>query len=123
MTSSGTDAHRITVSEPDIVVRVEVDGAVVAETTRARVLREGGLPPRYYLPRDDVRMDLLVGTEHATNCPFKGDASYWTLELETGRHENIVWSYEEPIASLPEIAGLVCFYNERVDLVVDGELE
>jgi uncharacterized protein (DUF427 family) len=121
MTSSGTDAHRITVSEPIMAVRVEVDGVVVAETSRALVLREGGLPPRYYVPRDDVRMDLLVATEHATNCPFKGDASYWTLELEGGRHENIAWSYEEPIASLPEIAGRLCFYNERVELVADGE--
>jgi uncharacterized protein (DUF427 family) len=119
--TSGTDAHRITVSEPVVVVRVEVDGVLVADTARARVLREGGLAPRYYVPRDDVRMDLLVSTEHSTTCPFKGDASYWTLELDDTRHENIVWSYEEPIASLPEIAGLVCFYNERVELAVEGE--
>jgi uncharacterized protein (DUF427 family) len=119
--TSGTDAHRITVSEPVVVVRVEVDGVLVADTARARVLREGALPARYYVPRDDVRMELLVSTEHSTTCPFKGDASYWTLELDDTRHENIVWSYEEPIASLPEIAGLVCFYNERVGLVVDGE--
>ena len=119
--TSGTDAHRITVREPVVVVRVEVDGVLVADTARARVLREGGLPARYYVPRDDVRMELLVSTEHSTTCPFKGDASYWTLELDDTRHENIVWSYEEPIASLPEIAGLVCFYNERVELVVDGE--
>ena len=123
MATSGTDAHRITVSEPVVAVRVEVDGVVVADTTRARILREGGLPPRYYLPREDVRMDLLVITEHATNCPFKGDASYWTLEHEHGRHENLVWSYETPIDSLLEIAGLLCFYNERVDLVVGGETD
>ena len=121
MTSSGTDAHRITVSEPVVAVRVEVDGVVVAETTRARVLREGALPPRYYLPREHVRMELLVATEHATHCPFKGDASYWTLEIDSARHENIVWSYEAPIESMPELAGLLCFYNERVELVVDGE--
>ena len=117
--TSGTDAHRITVSEPEIAVRVEVEGVVVGETTRARVLREGSLPPRYYLPRDDVRIELLVSTDHATTCPFKGDASYWTLVLDDARHENIVWSYETPIDSMPEIAGLLCFYNERVDLVVD----
>jgi len=121
MTSPGTDAHRITVSEPVVAVRIEVDGVMVADTTQARVLREGGLPPRYYIPRDDVRMDLLVVTDHATTCPFKGDASYWTLEHEHGRHENIVWSYETPLDSLPEIAGLLCFYNERVEIVVDGE--
>ena len=121
MTSSGTDAHRITVSEPVVAVRVEIDGALVAETARARVLKEGGLPPRYYIPRDDVRMDLLVGTDHATTCPFKGDASYWTVVLPDTRHDNIAWSYEEPIEAMVEIAGLLCFYNERVELVVDGE--
>lgn len=119
--TSGTDAHRITVSEPVVAVRVEVEGVVVGETARGRILREGALPPRYYIPRDDVRMELLVSTDHATTCPFKGDASYWTLVLDDARHENIVWSYEEPIDALPEIAGLLCFYNERVDLVVDGD--
>jgi uncharacterized protein (DUF427 family) len=68
-----------------------------------------------------VRTDLLVATDHATVCPFKGDASYWSLELENDRHENLVWSYEEPIAGMTEIAGMLCFYNERVDLHVrDG---
>ena len=121
MTSSGTAAHRITVSDPVVVVRVEIDGVVVAETAHARVLYEGGLPPRYYIPREDVRMDLLGRTEHATTCPFKGAASYWTLELDDDRHENIVWSYEAPIESMLELAGLLCFYNERVELVVAGE--
>ena len=59
--------------------------------------------------------------DHASTCPVKGDASYWSLELADERHENIVWSYERPIASLPEIAGLLSFYNERVELVVDRE--
>jgi len=121
MSSSGIDAHRITVSEPTVPVRIEVDGVVVADTARARVLREGALPPRYYIPCEDVRMDLLVATKHTTSCPFKGNASYWTLEHEHGRHENLVWSYETPLESLPEIAGLLCFYDEHVELVVDGE--
>ena len=69
---------------------VEVDGVVVARTERARVLREGSLPPRYYLPREDVRTDLLVATAHTTRCPFKGDASYWSLELAGTRRENLV---------------------------------
>jgi uncharacterized protein (DUF427 family) len=113
-------AHRITVTDPEVRVRVSVDGTVVAESSRARVLQEGTLPPRYYLPADDVRTDLLVGTEHATTCPFKGQASYWTLELGDARHENLVWSYEQPIPEMAEIAGLLCFYNERVELDVDG---
>ena len=122
MTASGTSAHRISVSEPVVSVRVEIDGVVVADTTEARVLQEGSLPPRYYVPRNHVRADLLVATDHVTTCPFKGDASYWSLDLETGRHENIVWSYADPIPEMREIEGLLCFYNERVDLHVRDEL-
>jgi uncharacterized protein (DUF427 family) len=121
MTSSGTDAHRITVSEPVVAVRIEVDGVLVAETEHARVLREGSLPARYYVPRGDVRTDLLVPTDHTTTCPFKGSASYWSLELDSGRHESIVWSYQEPIPAVADIAGLFCFYNERVELDVQGD--
>lgn len=121
MTAPGTSAHRITVSDPVVAVRVEVDGVVVADTTEARVLQEGSLPPRYYLPREHVRTDLLVTTDHATTCPFKGVASYWTLEHGHGRHENIVWSYADPIPEMREIEGLLCFYNERVTLHVVDE--
>ena len=122
MTASGTSAHHITVSEPVVAVRVEVDGVIVADSTEARVLREGSLPPRYYLPREHVRLELLVATDHATNCPFKGDASYWSVELGSGRHENIVWTYVDPIPEMREIQGLLCFYNERVVLHVHDEL-
>ena len=115
-------AHRITVSDPIAAVAVELDGVIVARTERARVLREGSLPPRVYFPRDDVRMELLVPTEHATVCPFKGEASYWSVELDGGRHENLVWSYESPIAEMALIEGLLAFYDERVTLHVDGEL-
>jgi len=108
----------ITVSEPEVAVRVEIEGVVVADTQRARVLREGTYVPRYYLPREDVRLDLLVTTDHATFCPFKGDASYWSVELPSGTHENVVWSYEEPIDDRVDITGMLAFYNERVDLHV-----
>jgi uncharacterized protein (DUF427 family) len=114
-------AHRITVSDPVVTVEVVVDRVVVARTDRARVLREGSLPPRYYLPRDDVRTDLLVATEHTTTCPFKGDASYWSVALDGTRHENLVWSYEAPIPEMAAIAGLLAFYDERVTLRVDGD--
>ena len=115
MASPGTNAHRITVSEPTVAVRVELDGVVVAETERARVLREGGLPPRYYLPRDDVRMELLVATEHATSCPFKGDASYWTLRVGDEVVENALWAYEDPLPEAEGIRGYVAFYRNRMD--------
>jgi uncharacterized protein (DUF427 family) len=111
--------HRITVTQVPGIVRVEVEGTIVAESSRARVLHEGSLPPRYYLPRDHVRTDLLVATETSTTCPFKGAASYWTLALDGRRHEDIVWSYETPIPEMAEIAGLLSFYNERVDIVLD----
>jgi uncharacterized protein (DUF427 family) len=109
----------ITVSEPVVAVQVMVDGVIVADTTRARVLREGSLPPRYYLPRADVRTDLLVATDRKTTCPYKGDASYWSLQLDGDQHPNIVWCYEKPISEMAQIAGLLCFYNERVELHVE----
>jgi len=119
MVESTAHAHRITVSEPEVRVRIAVDGVTIAETERARVLREGSLRPRYYLPREDVRTDLLVPTDSTTTCPFKGDASYWTLELDGRRYPDLVWSYEAPIPERAEIAGLLCFYDEKVDLAVE----
>ena len=77
---------------------------------------------RPIVTRDDVRHDLLVSTDLATPCPFKGDASYWTLELDDVTHENIVWSYRDPIPERREIEGLLCFFNERVTLHVRDEL-
>jgi uncharacterized protein (DUF427 family) len=110
--------HRITVEPVDATVRVSVDGTVVAESASVRVLHEGSLPPRYYFPRDDVRTELLVPTDTTTTCPFKGAASYWTLELDDRRHDDIVWSYEAPIPEMAEIAGLLSFYNDRAEIVV-----
>jgi uncharacterized protein (DUF427 family) len=113
--------HRITVVDVPGTVRIEIGGVTIAQSSAARVLQEGSLPPRYYLPREDVRTDLLVATESSTTCPFKGAASYWTLELDGRRYEDIVWSYETPIPEMAEITGLLSFYNERVDVVlVDG---
>jgi uncharacterized protein (DUF427 family) len=110
--------HRISVADVTGTVRVAVDGVTVAESTNARVLREGSLPPRYYLPREHVRTELLVPTDSSTTCPFKGAASYWTLELDGHRHEDLVWSYETPIPEMVEIAGRLSFYNDRVEIVV-----
>ena len=118
--------HHIETKPAKQRVRVTFNGEVIADTKDAIELMESKskstvAPVVYYIPRKDVKMDRLVRTAHSTHCPFKGDASYWTLVLDDARHENIVWSYEEPIDSLPEIAGLLCFYDERVELVVDGE--
>jgi uncharacterized protein (DUF427 family) len=116
---ASSHAHAITVTEVPGTVHILVDGVSVARSTSASVLREGSLPPRYYLPREHVRTDLLVPSESSTTCPFKGAASYWTLVIDGQRHEDIVWSYETPIPEMAGIAGRLSFYNERVDLVIE----
>nr|WP_298250538.1 DUF427 domain-containing protein [uncultured Halomonas sp.] len=73
-------------------MRIVIDGTLLADTTRAIELRERGYPPRQYLLRDDVRMDLLTGSDTVTHCPFKGDAAYFSF----GEHEGVAWSYARP---------------------------
>jgi uncharacterized protein (DUF427 family) len=116
-----TQGHRITITPSDFHVEVIVDGEKVAESDRPVLLDETGLPTRYYLPREDVRTDLLRPTNRGTTCPFKGEASYWSLEVGEDVHENFVWSYERPIPDAEGITGLMSFYNERVDITIDGE--
>jgi uncharacterized protein (DUF427 family) len=99
---------------------VKVDGRTIADSHRPVVLEETGLPTRYYLPREDVRMELLRTTSFKTECPFKGQASYWTLELGDAVHDGIVWSYEHPIPAAIGVAGMLCFYNDRVELTVES---
>ncbi len=102
-------------------VRVEVDGVTVADSTNASFLFETNLPTRYYLPKTDVRMDLLTPTGHATACPYKGTARYWSVIGTT--HENIVWGYDSPLPESQKITGLVSFYNEKTDIYVDEVLQ
>jgi uncharacterized protein (DUF427 family) len=101
-------------------VRVEVDGVTVAESTSPRVLYETGLPARYYLPKTHVRMDLLVPTETVSHCPYKGQAEYWSVRAGDAVHEDLAWSYRTPLPESHKVAGLITFYNEKVDLYVDG---
>jgi len=98
-------------------VQVEVDGVTLAETARPTLLFETGLPVRYYLPKVDVRLDLLEPRETTSACPYKGLARYWSAPGAP----DVAWSYPTPLPESQKIAGLVCFYNERVDLIVDGE--
>jgi len=116
-----TKGHTITITPADQHVEVVVNGVKVAESDRPVLLEETGLPIRYYLPRDDVRTDLLRPTNRETTCPFKGEASYWSVDAGGEVHDDLVWSYETPIPEAEGIRGLMTFYNERVDLVVDGE--
>jgi len=104
-------------------VVVAIDGEVLADTVRPRLLFETGLPTRYYIPKADVRMDLLTPTDTSTQCPYKGVAEYWSARVGDEEHDDIAWSYPFPIPECPKIEGLVCFFNERTDITVDGELQ
>ncbi len=106
-------AHRIKTEHSGQHVRVEHDGQVLAESDRPLVLHEGKRPPRYYLPRADVRMDLLEASATTTHCPFKGDATYFSAPGVP----DAFWTYEEPIEEVEEIAGLVAPYEGRVTVV------
>lgn len=115
--------HRVDVLHSSRHVRVEVDGETVAETRRPRLLLETGLPARYYIPKLDVRMDLLRPSETTTRCPYKGEAAYWNVAVGKRVHEDLVWSYPAPIPECPKIENHLCFFNERADIYVDGELQ
>ncbi len=101
-------------------VRVLVDGEVVADSHRPTVLYETGPPTRFYLPKSDVRTERLTQTDSETACPYKGWASYWNVTVGGTIHEDIAWGYRTPLPESEAIAGLVCFYNEKVDIEVDG---
>jgi uncharacterized protein (DUF427 family) len=104
-------------------VRVEVDGVPVAESNSPRLLFETGLPVRYYLPKTHVRMELLTSTETISQCPYKGQAEWWSVRAGDGIHTDLAWSYRTPLPESERIAGLVAFYNEKVDIYVDGVLQ
>ncbi|HZD01237.1 MAG TPA: DUF427 domain-containing protein [Actinomycetes bacterium] len=115
--------HRVDVVNSSRHVRVEIGGETVADTRRPRLLFETGLPTRYYIPKMDVRMDLLKPTDTVTACPYKGQARYWSAEVGQTTVKDVAWSYPAPIAESPKIEQLVAFFNERVDLYVDDELQ
>lgn len=102
-------------------VRIEVDEVTVAETRRPTLLFETGLPVRYYLAKTDVRLDLLEPSDKTTECPYKGTAEYWSVVAGDARYDDLVWSYPFPTGESTKIAGLLCFYDEKVDIYVDGE--
>lgn len=108
----------ILASSRHVVVRL--DGHLLADSHRPRILFETGLPPRYYLPLPDVRTELLVPSDTETSCPYKGTAGYWSVAVGGTVHEDLVWIYRTPLPESQKIAGLACFYNERVELTVDG---
>jgi uncharacterized protein (DUF427 family) len=116
-----TSGHTITITPAGRHIEVIVGGHKLAESDRALRLDETGLSARYYLPREDVRTDLLRPSARTTRCPFKGQASYWSAHVGGEIYQDLVWSYETPIPAAAQIAGLMCFYNERVELTMGEE--
>jgi uncharacterized protein (DUF427 family) len=109
--------HPITIEPNPNIVRVTFNGQVVADTMRALTLRESTYKPVFYIPRADVRMAWLQRTDHVTHCPYKGDASYYTLRVGERMAGNAVWSYEHPYPAVAAIAGRLAFYPQRVDSI------
>ena len=102
-------------------VRAEFNGACIADSTRAVVVHETRLPPAYYFPREDVRMDFLAKNDFSTHCPFKGNASYWSLKVGEQTAENAAWAYEEPYREAEPIRGYLSFYRNKISALYVGE--
>ena len=115
--------HRVDILHSSRHVRVDVDGVTVADSARPAILFETGLPPRYYLPLSDVRTDLLTPTATQTHCPYKGTATYWSVDAGQGPRADLAWAYRAPLPESQKVAGLACFYDEKVDVYLDGELQ
>ena len=109
--------HPITIEPTGARVMVVVGAQIVADTTRALTLREANYPPVQYIPLDDVDQALLTASTTQTYCPYKGDASYYSITADGGRPD-AVWSYREPYDAVADIAGHVAFYPDKVDIVV-----
>ncbi len=128
--NAAEDRAKILEKYPDYVItvrpaakRIQVvaGGEVIADTERALELDESYHQPVYYLPRGDVRMDALTPTAHETYCPFKGTASYWSIQTAKGILENAVWSYQDPLPEVTGIHGFLAFYADKVDEIRVGE--
>jgi uncharacterized protein (DUF427 family) len=115
--------HRVDALPSERRIRIVVDGEQLAESSDVVTLFETGLPTRYYLPAADVRQDALRPSETHTRCPYKGVASYHDVVTAHGEHPDLVWYYPEPIAAVENIRDRLCFYNEKVSVYVDDELE
>src|SRR5688572_2419482 len=114
--SLASRVHRIEVAETAERVQVLLDGEVLADTIRALVLTEGGLPPRWYVPEEDLRGELLEPSEHTTRCPWKGQAIYRSARVGAHVEEAVAWCYPEPKRQVAAIAGRWAFYQERVEI-------
>ena len=107
--------HPISIERNSSRVVVKVGGKIIADTSAALTLREASYPPVQYIPRRDVDMAALARSEHTTYCPYKGDASYYSIPAGGGRSLNAVWTYETPFEAMAQIKDYVAFYPDRVD--------
>ena len=117
-----TAGHTVTITPDSSRVEVRLGAEVLAVSDNALRLNETGLPARYYIPKSDVRMELLRATSFHTSCPFKGVASYWSVEVDGETHDGIAWAYEEPIPGARDIAGFLSFYPDRTEIRLNGEI-
>ena len=109
--------HPISIEANPSRITVTVGGQVIADTREALMLREGSYPAVPYIPRRDVNMAALARSEHTSYCPYKGDASYYSIPAGGDRSRNAVWSYETPFAAMKQIKDYVAFYPDRVDAI------
>lgn len=111
--------HRVDVLRSSRRVKAVANGETIAESARPMALFETGFPPRYYLPPEDVSTDFLAPSETKTRCPYKGLASYWTVEADGERIEDAVWAYPEPLSEAERVKGHLCFYDGKVSVEVE----
>jgi uncharacterized protein (DUF427 family) len=115
--------HRLDVISTDRHIKVSLEGELLAETTRAVALFESNLPARWYVPREDVQVELEP-SDTVTHCPYKGAARYYSVKLSDGElGPDLIWYYEDPLPEATRVGGLLCFFNEKVDIELDGELQ
>lgn len=109
--------HPITIAPTAGRIVVTVGGQTIADTTHALTLQEAAYPPVHYIPRADVRMDALARTEHGSYCPYKGEASYYSIPAGGDRSANAIWTYEHPYDAVAQIGDYLAFYPDRVDSI------
>jgi uncharacterized protein (DUF427 family) len=115
--------HPITLTQNPKRVRAFAHGHVIADTADAITLKEADYPAVQYFPKDDVEMGFFARTDKHTTCPYKGEASYFTMKLEGHIHENVAWSYEDPYPAMEEIRGRIAFYPDQVEVYEVEESE
>jgi uncharacterized protein (DUF427 family) len=117
---AGTPGHPIDIDPAEGRIRITFAGHVVADSDAALVLREASYPPVYYLPPEHVDFTVLERSSHTTRCPYKGEASHYSIRVDGRTAQNAVWCYERPFDAVSAIAGYCAFYQERVDSVQTG---